>query len=89
MEKGIPQQYLIECYWKHISLKSITTVGSDGTTVITGANSGCIRILQELLGKPLQWNISLLHCNEFPLRNVFTELVVATKSECGFSGNLG
>ena len=68
---------------------TLTTVGSDGTAVMTGEHSGFIRILEELLGRPLQWSICLLHCNELPLRHVFAELDGATSGPDSFSGKIG
>ena len=69
--------------------EKITTVGSDGTPVMTGPHTGCIRSLEEMLEKPLQWSICLLHCNELPLRHIFTELDGATNSPDSFSGKIG
>ena len=68
---------------------TLTTVGSDGTAVMTGEHSGFIRIIEELLGRPLQWSICLLHCNELPLRHVFAELDGATSGPDSFSGKIG
>lgn len=47
---------------------------TDGTASMTGKHNGCIRCLQELLNKPLQWIVCLLHSNELPLRHVFAGL---------------
>ena len=44
----------------------LTVVGTDGTAAMTGKFNGCIRKLEELLNKPLQWVICLLHTNELP-----------------------
>ena len=38
----------------------LTVVGTDGTAAMTGKFNGCIRKLEELLNKPLQWVICLL-----------------------------
>ena len=38
---------------------------------MTGEYNGAITKLEELLGRPLQWFICLLHCIELPLRHVF------------------
>ena len=52
--------------------KNLQVIGSDGTAVMTGHSCGVIRILEEGLGRPLQWSILCsLHCNELPLRHVF------------------
>ena len=69
--------------------RTLDIVGTDGTRVNTGKWSGAIRTLEELLGRPLQWVICLLHTNELPLRHVFTNLDGTTKSPDSFSGPIG
>ena len=56
---------------------------------MTGKFNGCIRKLEELLYKPLQWVICLLHTNELPLRHVFTMLDGTTNSPDTFAGPIG
>ena len=56
---------------------------------MTGKFNGCIRNLEELLNKPLQWAICLLHTNELPLRHVFTMLDGTTSSPITFAGPIG
>ena len=46
-------------------------MGTDGTASMTGKYNGCNSGLQELLNKPPQWIVCLLHTNELPLRLVF------------------
>ena len=67
----------------------LAVVGTDGTASMTGKYNGCIRSLEKLLNKPLQWVICLLHTNEPPLRHVFTMLDGTTKSPDSFSGPIG
>ena len=67
----------------------LAVVGTDGTASITGKYNGCIRSLEKLLNKPLQWVICLLHTNELPLHHVFTMLDGTTKSPDSFSGPIG
>ena len=67
----------------------LAVVGTDGTASMTGKYNGCIRSLEKLLNKPLQWVICLLHTNELPLRHVFTMLDDTTKSPDSFSGPIG
>ena len=67
----------------------LTVVGTDGPAVMTGKFNGCIRKLEELLNKPLQWVICLLHTNELPLRHVFTMLDGTTNSPDTFAGPIG
>ena len=65
--------------------ENLLVVGSDGTAVMTGANKGCIKTLEELLSRLLQWIICLLHCNELPLRHVFMFVDGTTKCPDSFS----
>ena len=50
--------------------ESLALVGSDSTASMIGWKSGAIRCMEEILGRPLQWVICLLHLNELPLRQV-------------------
>lgn len=72
-----------------VLLDRLCVIGSDGTASMTGAHRGAIHCLEELIGRPLQWAICLLHCNELPLRHVFMEIDGATKGPDSFSGNIG
>lgn len=75
---------------EHTLLKEkLAVIGSDGTATMTGACNGAIRLLEEILQKPLQWAICLLHCNELPLRHVFLTLDGPTKGPDSFSGEIG
>ena len=49
-------------------------IGTDGTPSMTGFKSGFIASLENLLGRPLQWAVCMLHLNELPLRHVFQML---------------
>ena len=69
--------------------KKLAVVGTDGTASMTGKYIGCIRSLEKLLNKPLQWVICLLHTNVLPLRHVFKMLDGTTKSPDSFSGPIG
>jgi len=53
---------------------TLKVVGTDGTASMMGNRAGFTRCLEEKLGRPLQWVVCLLHCNELPLRHVFVEL---------------
>jgi len=68
---------------------TLKVVGTDGTASMMGNKAGFIRCLEEKLGRPLQWVVCLLHCNELPLRHVFLELDGTTKSPDSFSGPVG
>ena len=67
----------------------LSTIGTDGTAVMTGCDNDCIWVLEEFLERPLQWSICLLHCNELPLRHVFTHIDRTTKSRNSFGGVIG
>ena len=47
--------------------RNLMILGSDGTASMTGRFNGCIRAMEELVQRPLQWAIYLLHTNELPL----------------------
>jgi hypothetical protein len=69
--------------------KKLVLVKADGTNVNTGHLHGSIRYLELFLGKPLQWDICLLHLNELPLRHVFMKLDGTTKGPDKFAGTIG
>ena len=69
--------------------EKLEVIGSDGAATMTGVNSGCIRTLEVLLKRPLQWVVCLLHTNELPLRHIFQYLDGGTKSPNAFAGPIG
>src|SRR5215469_10166957 len=69
--------------------KNLVLVKADGTNVNTGRLLGSIRCLEMFLGRPLQWDICLLHLNELPLRHVFMNLDWTTKGPDKFAGPIG
>ena len=69
--------------------KTLKMVGSDSTASMTGAHNGAIRCIEEIVERPLQWAICLLHLNELPLRHVFIALDGTSKSPDAFSGPIG
>lgn len=62
------------------SVESLQGVVCDGTNLNTGKTNGIIRKLEENLGRPLQWLICLLHCNELPFRRFLTNIECATST---------
>ena len=76
----------------HVSIKNtelaekIKIIGTDGTACMTGKFNGFIRSLEELVNKPLQWVICLLHANELPRRHIFIHLDGTTNSPATFEG---
>lgn len=71
------------------SLSQLMAIGCDGTVGNTGIKSGVVRLIEEALGRPLQWCICLLHCNELPLRHLLQNLDGPTAGPSGFSGPIG
>jgi len=67
----------------------LAIVGTDGTACMTGKNNACIRHLEKLLHRPLQWILCLLHANELPLRHVFAALNGSTSGPNTFTGPIG
>ena len=68
---------------------SLSIVGSDRTTIVIGKHHGSIATLEELLQKPLQWDICLLHTNELHLRQVFKHEDGISLSPDSFPGIIG
>jgi len=71
------------------NLDELKIIGCDGTAVNTGPVGGIIRLMEEELGRPLQWAICLLHCLELPLRHVFKFLDGRTQGPNSYSGEVG
>ena len=69
--------------------EKLAIVGTDGTPCMIGKYNGCIRALEELVSKPLQWVICLLHTNELPLRHVLASPDGMTNSLDTFTGPIG
>nr|CAH7743086.1 unnamed protein product [Callosobruchus chinensis] len=61
----------------------------DGTNINTGWKGGVIRLIEEQLGRPLQWAICLLHANELPLRHLLQKIDGHTKGPYNYSGPIG
>jgi hypothetical protein len=74
---------------KNISTDQLVAIGCDGTIVNTGVNHGAIRLLEEQLGRPLQWLVCLLHANELPLRHLLQKLDGRTSGPKAFTGPIG
>ena len=51
--------------------RKLAIVGTNGTASMTGKYNGCVRGLEELLNKPLQWIVCLLYTNKLSLQLVF------------------
>ena len=64
-------------------------VGANGTASKTGKHNKCLRGLEELLNKPLQWIVRLLYTNELPLRVVFGVLDDSFSGPDTFAGPIG
>lgn len=72
-----------------ISSDCLQAVGCDGTNVNTGNKNGVIRLLEQHIGRPLQWLVCLFHFNELPLRHLFQFLDGKTYGPREFSGPIG
>ena len=72
-----------------INSNELLAVACDGANVNTGALGGVIRLLEEQLGRPLQWLVCLLHTNELPLRHLLQNLDGVTSGPKAFSGTIG
>ncbi|KAE8737193.1 hypothetical protein FOCC_FOCC017345 [Frankliniella occidentalis] len=68
---------------------SLRCVGCDGCGTNTGWRGGAIRLMEETLGRPLQWHVCLLHANELPLRHVMETFDGPTGGPNTWSGPLG
>lgn len=67
----------------------IMVVGGDGCNANVGWQAGAIHYLEMFLGRPLQWQICMLHGNELPFRALFTMYDGRTSGPQSFSGQLG
>ncbi|KAK3909522.1 Transcription antitermination protein NusB [Frankliniella fusca] len=70
-------------------LTQLKVVGADGTAHNTGHIGGAITLLENRLGKSLQWQICLLHFNELPLRHLILHLDGTTSGPNSFTGPIG
>ena len=66
----------------------LAIVGTDGTASMVGKYNGCIRGLQELLNKPFQWIVCLLHTNKL-FCDMFGVLDGSTSGPDTFAGPIG
>ena len=73
----------------HINKDEIKAIGCDGTVVNTGSKNGVIALIEQALGRPLQWIVCQLHANELPLRHLIIKLDGKTTGPLGFTGNIG
>ncbi|GBL76232.1 hypothetical protein AVEN_234498-1 [Araneus ventricosus] len=73
----------------NMSLQNLSVIGYDGTNVNTGWKDGVIRLLETYVGRPLQWNICMLHTNELPRRHLILEMDGCTKGPYSYSGAIG
>jgi hypothetical protein len=79
-------EYLLQ---NDINTETLLAVGCDGTPVNTGCKTGVIRLIEEDVGRPLQWLICMLHANELPLRHLLKKLDGQTSGPETFSGPIG
>lgn len=67
------------------SIQNMKAIGCDGAPTNTGADNGIIRRFENLLQRPLQWLICLIHCNELILKAMINKLDGPTKGPNGRS----
>jgi hypothetical protein len=68
---------------------NIMAVEADSTPVNTGPKGGAIHLLEQQLGRPLQWFICSLHLNELPLRHLCRKLIGPSEGPTQWKGPLG
>ncbi|XP_050338468.1 uncharacterized protein LOC126764871 [Bactrocera neohumeralis] len=83
-----------QAIWQHlqdnsVDVEHLEVVSADGTKTNTGWKGGIIRKLEEIIGRPLQWVVCLLHFNELPFRALFEHIDGVSKSPNTFSGDIG
>ena len=67
----------------------LAIVSTNGTTCMTGKYNRCIRHLEDLVHRLLQWIVCLFHTNELPLKHVFATLDGFTSGPNTFMGHIG
>ena len=67
----------------------LAIVRANGTASMTGKRNGCLRGLEKLLNKSLQWIVCLLYTNELSLRVVFGVLDGSLSGSDTFAGPIG
>jgi hypothetical protein len=73
----------------NIATSEVTAVGCDGTNVNTGKKGGVITMLENKIGRPLQWLVCQLHANELPLRHLLEHVDGPTSGPTAFCGAIG
>lgn len=92
-EKGdavnIAKQMIRKFEELQIDTQNLSLIGADGCLVNTGWKAGAIRQIEELLNKPLQRSVCMLHLGELPLRAVFEAIYGKSVGPYKFQGELG
>ena len=73
----------------NVDMSNIVGIGYDGTATNTSSTGGVTRLLEQELGKPLQWLPCQLHANELPLRHLMKHFDGSTTGPHGFLGFIG
>ncbi|GBL98176.1 hypothetical protein AVEN_268265-1 [Araneus ventricosus] len=66
-------------------MRKLEVVGCDVTITNTGWKNRVIHRIENLVGRPLQWSICLLHFNELPFRHIFQHIDGQTAGPKSFS----
>lgn len=72
-----------------ICMDSLRAVGCDAAAVNVGYENGVIKVLENKLGRSLQWIPCLYHLNELPLRALIVKLDGPTSGPNAYSGKIG
>ena len=68
---------------------TLELVNVDGTVGNTGHESGLLALLEEDLGRPVQWSVCILHHLERPWIRLFLSLDGRSLSKDTFEGPIG
>eukprot|EP00116_Pleurobrachia_bachei_P006728 sb/3466990/ len=68
------------CVDHGVNTHNVVVIAADSTSANTGNEEGSMAHMQSLLGRTLQWNVCLLHHVHLPMKKLFLELGIETKS---------
>eukprot|EP00116_Pleurobrachia_bachei_P007416 sb/3467678/ len=77
------------CVDHGVNTHNVVVVAADSTTANTGNGEGSLAHMQSLLGRTLTWNVCLLHHVQLPMKHLFVELGIETKSDNTRAGPVG
>ena len=71
------------------SVDTLTAIAADNTAVNSGCDNGLFTLLEQKLGRHLQFIGCMLHLAELPLRSIFYMIDGGTEGPTSFSGPVG